>query len=227
MKFEKVTKYDEFAYAQKITAKKLIKILCKYKNEFENIYEIGCGSGILTKEILNHISYKYLTLNDKYKSPIMQNFKENIGDILDIDMPLNLDLVISSSTFQWIENLAKLREKIYLSLKKDGILAFNIFCKGNLAELQNFTNQGLNYKTTDEIYKIFDFKFDILEQFSNHIEIKFKSLKELLNHLKQTGVNNLNGNFKLNKTNLKGLEAHFNENFKLSYYYTILISKAK
>lgn len=227
MRFKTAINYDEFAIVQKILAKKLVKKVANYGNEFKNIYEIGAGSGLLTKEILAYFKFENLILNDLYKSEIMEKFPTQIGDILTQSLPRNLDLIISSSTLQWIEDLRALKVQIHDSLNQFGMIAFSIFSKGNLSNLQSFTKQGLNYKNALEISTIFSDKFEILELETDEIVLKFSSLKELLNHLKQTGVNNINGKFKLNKTNLNALKRHFNENYELDYHYTIFVARAK
>ncbi|KAB0614171.1 biotin synthase [Campylobacter hyointestinalis] len=225
MKFEKATLYDEFALPQIYVAQKLARTIKKYKQDFEDIYEIGAGSGVLTKEILGLFKFKNITLNDIYKSDYMSEFNTQIGDILEIQIPKDQSLIVSSSVFQWIENLELLRDKISLSLKNDGFLGFCTFIKGTLNELSSYTKQSLNYKTEEEILQIFGDKFDILETKTGDFELKFASLKELLTHLKQTGVNNLNGSFKLTKSTYKALESYFEGEFKLTYSFMIMICK--
>ncbi|CZE48659.1 methyltransferase domain-containing protein [Campylobacter geochelonis] len=227
MKFQSAKRYDEFAYAQKIVADELLKMVVKSRSEFAQIYEIGAGSGVLTRRVISSLKYDEIVLNDIYKSDFMASFQTQIGDILTLNLPQKLDLIISSSVFQWIENLDKLRDKLYLSLKNDGILAFSMFCDGTLQELSSFTKQSLKYKNNSEIKEKFAVKFEILGVKNEEIIAKFSSLKELLNHLKQTGVNNLNGNFKLTKENFKLLEAHFDGNFALTYKYINLICKKR
>ncbi len=225
MKFEKAINYEEFAVAQKFAALNLINLLKKYTQNFKNVYEIGAGSGVLTKPFIQNFNYEHLILNDIYKSEFMNNFYIDIGDITTKQMPKNIDIIISSSVFQWIDEIEKLCDKIFLSLENNGILAFSMFINGTLNELSSFTKDSLNYKNTDQIIDIFGTKFDILEYKNGEFIAKFGSLKELLTHLKQTGVNNLNGSFKLTKSNLKSLETHFNNDFKLTYKFTNIICK--
>lgn len=228
MKFEKANRYDEFAYAQKFAAKSLIKNLKIYGLSYKNIYEIGCGTGILTKLILNEFKFEKLTLNDIYKTDLMSSgFSYQIGDIRELEIPLNLDLIISASVFQWFDKddeLKKLINKIYDSIKRGGKFAFCMFVSGTLSELSSFTNQSLNYKSEQDILALLE-KFDVLHIKTNKKSLKFNSLKELLNHLKQTGVNNLNGKFKLTKNSLKNLQDHFDSNFILTYNFIEVLCK--
>ncbi|ASM36454.1 methyltransferase domain-containing protein [Campylobacter sputorum] len=228
MKFKTAKNYEDFAYAQKFAAKKLINELKKHSLYYKNIYEIGCGCGVLTKFILKELDFKDIILNDIYKSDFMNgNFSTQIGDIRDIKMPSNLDLIVSSSVFQWFDKrgeFEKLIDKIYLSLNSGGIFAFCMFINGTLYELSSFTKQGLNYKTDKEILSLLS-DFKILNFINDEYIAKFNNLKELLNHLKQTGVNNISGNFKLTKSSILALENHFENDFSLSYKFINVVCK--
>lgn len=228
MKFEKAKRYDEFAHAQKFAAQSLIKNLKIYGLSYKNIYEIGCGTGILTKLILDEFKFEKLILNDIYKTDFMSSdFSYQIGDIKELEIPTNLDLIISASVFQWFDKddeLKKLINKIYHSIKSGGKFAFCMFISGTLSELSSFTNQGLSYKSQKDILALLE-KFDVLHIKTDQKSLKFNSLKELLNHLKQTGVNNLNGKFKLTKNSLKNLQDHFDGNFILTYNFIEVLCK--
>ena len=230
MKFKTALNYDKFANAQRICAENLINELLKFQKNFNQIYEIGCGSGLLTNLIKSNLNYETLILNDIYETVVMKGSPKcetaQIGDIMSLEMPISLDLVISSSVFQWIDDLANLSQKIHASLKNGGICAFVTFSHGTLHELSEFTNQGLIYKTNEQIYEIFSKNFKILSTKNGEFIAEFKNPNSLLQSLKQTGVNNIKGNFKLTKSSLNALNSHFLNTygeFRLSYNYAILI----
>lgn len=226
MKFKKATRYDEFAYAQQFAAETLIDLLVDFApKSFTNVYEIGAGSGLLTKAFLSRFSCENLVLNDVYESEFMRKFYSQIGDISVIDIPKCQNIVLSSSVFQWISDLNVICDKIYSALEYSGICAFSTFIAGTLGELESFTHQGLKYLDEAQISEIFGRNFSILSCEKREFIAKFASLHELLNHLKQTGVNNLRGEFKLNKSTLKAMEAHFAGNFALSYNFVNLICR--
>ncbi|MGB6128128.1 MAG: methyltransferase domain-containing protein, partial [Psychrilyobacter sp.] len=111
---KKFDKYEKNAHIQKIVAKELIKLIPKKK--YNTIFEIGAGTGVLTKDIVKNIEYKNLIVNDKYLES--EKYIKNIpsikflgGDIEKLDI-VKADLIISSSVFQWIEDKNKLFEKI-------------------------------------------------------------------------------------------------------------------
>ena len=68
-------KYDENAFVQRITAEKLVSSLSQKK--FDKILEIGCGTGILTKQIEQNlgckISYTQIVLFGRCKACLEKN----------------------------------------------------------------------------------------------------------------------------------------------------------
>lgn len=225
MKFKNAKFYDLYAKPQIYAANALIQTLKDYRQNFKDIYEIGTGSGVLTRLIIDNLSYENLILNDLYESEFMSKFRTQIGDISNLQIQNIQDLIISSSVFQWINTLENLADRLKFSLKSGGILAFSIFIDGTLRELSSFTNQGLEYKNLAQLKAIFSQKFEILTIKEQEIKLKFSNLKELLTHLKHTGVNNIKGEFKLTKSSYKALNSHFNDDFRLSYKFAILILK--
>ena len=225
MRFERAKNYDEFATAQKKAAADLSELLTKQIHAADKIYEIGCGSGIFTQHILKEISFKELTLNDLYKSLPMEKYPSQIGDICTLEIPKNLNLIVSSSVLQWIDDLNSLFQKIDDSLFEKGMFAFAMFTNGTLFELERFTHQGLAYKTPDEICSLLKNHFEILDSKENFCTLQFENLFALLDSLKQTGVNNLDGNFHLTKSNFKELEKSFDGKFNLTYRYLVVVCK--
>ena len=56
--------YDKNAVVQRKAAKVLAKFLPENIGKYENILELGCGTGFFTREILKKISSENLILND-------------------------------------------------------------------------------------------------------------------------------------------------------------------
>ena len=196
--FEKsFNSYDQNAIVQKIMAEKLVKNLSSIKTDFSSFLELGCGTGILTKELVKNINFKTYNANDlvekskKYVSEIVPNAQFYCGNALKIKPQKNIDLIISNAMFQWFNNLENICSHCKKQLNSDGILAFSTFSDNNFKEIKDLTGLSLDYKTFDEIKNIVKKEFEILyaEEFEH--TLSFNTPLELLAHMKNTGVNSL------------------------------------
>lgn len=193
MNFEKAKDtYRKNALVQKQMAKKLVFILTNLLgNKFDRILEIGSGTGFLTDEIQNNLKYKEIFLNDLTDN--FTNLTPDIyikGDIISADIPNNLDLVVSNAAIQWIEDYDFLFKKIHFSLKYGGEFCFSTFGSKNFNQIKEITKIGLCYPDLREVIKNSGFKIIHFEQ---ELEtLYFENIKELLGHIKLTGVKTQN-----------------------------------
>ena len=189
--------YNKNAIVQKIMAEKLIENLSNIRTEFDNILELGSGTGLLTSDLVKKISFKKYFANDLiekskfYINKIIPDTVFYCGNAQRITPSQKMDLIISNAMFQWFENLEKVCINYKRFLKKDGILAFSTFSPENFKEIRNLTGFSLDYKSLEEIKNILKKEFEIVytEEFST--TLKFTNPLELLAHIKKTGVNSL------------------------------------
>lgn len=182
--------YDKNAIVQKQVAHNLINLIKNEKinkNSFDSILEIGCGTGIFTKEFLNFYAPKQIILNDYFQ---VEKFFKNIsyhsfleGDILKIDLP-KVETIVSSSVFQWIDPFEKLIKK--LSFCKN--LYFSIYITDNLKEIDEHFNISLNYLDIYEIETILKKYFSKVKYQEEIIVLNFDTPIDALKHLKNSGV---------------------------------------
>lgn len=193
-RFEKSLKtYRQNAVVQKLTAEKLVEKLDK--SYYPAILELGCGAGVLTEQIAKKIRYDKYFANDltgKSKNYIKEFIPEFVffeGNAKKVRQ--KADLIASNALFQWFKNLDEISDICKNNLNKDGILAFSTFSPDNFREVKDLTGISLEYKTAEELEKIFNKNFDILyvEEFEK--VLSFANPLELLAHLKYTGVNSL------------------------------------
>lgn len=199
-KFEKsMPKYNENAIVQKEMAQILIDNLIKqFGNEFPNVLELGCGTGVLTSLILEKLDYKRLACNDiikkssKYLDDLGVECEFIDGNSCRIKPNFLSNLIISNAMFQWYSSLDEPLEHFSRLLDKDGVLAFSSFSKNNFKEIKNTMGISLNYLSIDEIREVLQKKFNIIYVFEYEKVLEFANPLELLAHLKNTGVNSLN-----------------------------------
>lgn len=206
--------YTEHAVVQKQIARHLFDLIYKYcPTSFDQVFEIGCGSGNLSHLLLENFQINHLFLNDLYPE-IQQHFQANtnleylIGDIEQIEFPKNLDLMASSSALQWVQNLDAIFQKAFQSLNQrsdsTGYLCFSTFGQQNLQEIKTLTGQGLDYLSIENIQdKLLKNGFEILHISEQHEVLNFNHPKQILQHLKATGVTATASNFRWTKQGLQ------------------------
>lgn len=182
--------YDENAIIQKQVAKNLVDFISKKIEEkkFNNVIELGCGTGLFTKEILKKIEIKNIDLNDYYDTEnyfIDIKYRDFICENMSEIKFKKYDLVISSSSFQWIEDLDNLIKNISKNTEK---LAFSIYLEDNLKEIYNHFKIGLNYKNYKEVIEILKKYFNNIDYYTEIKSLEFTSPLKVLRHLKRTGV---------------------------------------
>ena len=217
--------YTEHAVIQKQIAQHLFDLISEYcpdlfNNQFSNqcldpllnFFEIGCGSGNLSHLLLENLQFKRLILNDLY-SEIQQHFQTNsnleylIGDIEQLEFPKYLDLIASSSALQWITNLEAIFQKVFLSLSQSlspqAYFCFSTFGQQNLQEIKALTAQGLDYLSIENIQHLLEKNgFEILHISEQIAHLNFQHPKQVLQHLKATGVTATASNFRWTKQTL-------------------------
>ena len=234
--FEKsMDKYDENAIVQIDSAEKLTIALTRFANNFENVLELGCGTGILTQKLASKISFNNYYANDlveKSKNYVSNIIPQSIflhGNAIKIKPPKKMDLITSNAMFQWFSNLEDIINHCKTLLNKDGLLAFSTFGVKNFTELKTLSGLSLNYLTKEEIENILKKDFEILHIEEYTYTLNFNNPLELLAHMKNTGVNSLTS-----KTWTVKEVKDFCENYlqkydsvKLTYNPIIIIAKAK
>ena len=187
--------YNDNAKIQKRMAERLLSFLDK--KEFSSILEIGCGTGFLTSLLNDDFKFEKYTANDivpdceKYIKEINSNI-DFIADDIELavkNSDKKYDLIISNAAFQWVENLESFINLLVSKLNKGGNLLFSTFGPENFREVNFVLGKTLPYYSIyelDEMLKNYDKK---IEQ-EMHV-MAFKTPKDILKHIKSTGVNAL------------------------------------
>ena len=188
--------YSEHAVVQKQIARRLFNLIHRHaaNTYIERVVVIGCGSGILSHLLLKDFQIQHYLLNDLY-AEVQQHFHgySNIdwllGDIEQLVFPTYLELIISTSALQWMTDLDAVLQKANDSLLPQGLFCFSTFGERNLQEIKTLTGLGLDYVNLDQLReKLQNQGFEVLH-LSEQIEyLDFATPKQVLQHLKATGV---------------------------------------
>lgn len=209
----KLSTYNDNAHIQKQMAYKLIKM--QEKQNISSILEIGCGTGILTSLAVKTLSYSnYTALDivsgcDKFIKEIDENIEFVVSDIEEYveQNDKKYDLIISNASLQWIENLPEFIEKLTERLNPEGILLFTTFGIENFREIYYVLGKTLSYFSVKELREQLKKYNPVIEE---EVRIMaFKTPKEVLKHIQNTGVNALSSE-SWTKQDLVNFEKEYN-----------------
>ena len=183
--------YENYSLAQKQVAKNLLDYMGKsniFNTQFNSIFEIGCGTGIFTREYRKYFLHSDLILNDIFDvREFIKDIDYNIfiqENIEELDIPKS-DLVVSSSVFQWIKDKDSLIRNI---AENTDNLCFSSYVSGNLIEIKNHFDISLDYLNIEEFKEILKKYFSSVKSYSETIKLDFEAPMAVLKHLKYTGV---------------------------------------
>lgn len=173
--------------------------LIEGKLDFGRIIEIGAGTGVLTElyemaltdggcrssslELwdLAEQSCK-LPSNASWLTCDAETCIRSVG-------PESVGLLLSSSTLQWFHSPERFVGEAYRVLRKGGIAAFALYGEGTFSQLRELTGISLRYPALATLKAALPADAIIEAGETESITMDFASPKELLRHLKETGVN--------------------------------------
>ena len=210
--------YDSHATVQKEMAENLTNyIFAACGEHYKNVLEIGCGTGFLTRHIINDLKIKKLLINDispeviSYIEKITPYCSYIIGDMESITFDSKFDIITSNAAFQWAEDLETMVNRFHNILRPNGVLAFTTFGERNFEQMTKIADRKLMYKSTQDLSKMFDgFEIKILKEEIK--EMNFKTPVDVLRHIKNIGANAIASEF-WTKGGLKDFETKYKELF--------------
>lgn len=190
------TTYDDNAVPQRLMAARLIERLESSRIEIKKggkVLEIGIGTGLLTREYACKLEPSRLDAVDlvAIKNPGMAS-DERIyqGDAEEwiSRCEEKYDYILSSSTIQWFSNPGGFIRECYRCLEPGGVLVISTFLPGTMAELDSMRPSPIDYRDMEYYRSTAETLFGEVEIFGDEIQMEFNSPRELLMHLKLTGV---------------------------------------
>ena len=183
--------YEHHAAAQLRIAQKLAADVQSLRGDYGCVLEIGCGSGVYTRLLQAALKAESWHIND-----LCPECSDNVaadvflaGDIETLPLTASYDLITSASAFQWLADPDALLRKLNACLKENGLLAFNTFDADNLYQIKNLTGAGLHYPTAAHWAALLQQNgFELISSEAETITLWFDDAREVLAHLKHTGV---------------------------------------
>lgn len=194
--------YRRGASVQRRVAESLwsrVEPLIEGKRDFGRIIEVGAGTGVLTE-----LYEMALTCGGcRCSSLELWDLAEHFGMLpsnaswLTCDAetcirsvePESVNLLLSSSTLQWFHSPERFVAEAYRVLRKGGIAAFALYGEGTFSQLRELIGVSLRYPSLATLKAALPADAIIEVGETESISIDFASPKELLRHLRETGVN--------------------------------------
>ncbi|MEW2913237.1 malonyl-ACP O-methyltransferase BioC [Leisingera sp. JC11] len=191
---------------------------------FGSVLEFGCGTGHLTRQLLQRFGADSLILNDlvpeaaqvlrTLDSTAAAQSRFAAGPIECLPLPHQLDLIASASTVQWIPGLPALMARLTNHLKPGGWLALSGFGRSQFRELAALGSDAAapSYLDADEWPAALPEDLEILQIEQRPVVLEFDSALHLLRHLRRTGVNG-NAQQGWSRRQLRSFEDAYRERF--------------
>ena len=133
--------YDRLADPQEEWAREVVARLELAGNE--TVLDAGCGSGRITRQLLERLPSGRVIGVDGSAAMIEQaraalggddRVELRVGDLLALDLDQEVDAVFSNATFHWILNHERLFGRLFAALRPGGALEAQCGGEGNVAE---------------------------------------------------------------------------------------------
>lgn len=186
--------YDTHAIAQYSSAIKLAGLLGdRQLPDNPEVLEIGCGTGLFTREYARVIHPKKATFVDITTTGPFAIAPEEEYVVEDAERWIERqerawDIIVSASAIQWFADIPRFLHLCSERLREDGVIAISTFLPGNMEELDAYRPAPLRYPRANELRNWLERDFEDVKVIEDEIRVEFKSVREMLMHLKHTGV---------------------------------------
>lgn len=149
--------YDQYAVIQKEMARELLEVIRRTGRCFQDILEIGCGTGFLTELLAGEYPEAQITATDiapdmirvaREKLAIFPNIRYSTADGENLSREENIrsnrqfDLIVSNAVFQWFTDFKGTFAQFHSYLGHNGYLIFSTLSSGTFKELYLCLKEG-------------------------------------------------------------------------------------
>ncbi|MCI0763271.1 malonyl-ACP O-methyltransferase BioC [Bacillus sp. TL12] len=207
--------YDQYASVQKKMAQQLLSIMKKHYHKMSSIriLELGCGTGYLTEQLAVFFPNAEIIAIDFAESMIAvaktRNHVESVTfrceDIEHLTLSESFDVIISSATFQWLNDLQITLKNLYRYLFEGGLLLFSTFGEQTFQELHTAfqsAKEEKNIQSSSSVGQRFLMREqlqDVCESITGDVHVsetcyieKFATVREFLQSIRKVGATNSN-----------------------------------
>ncbi len=238
-----ITSYDNEASVQKTVGDDLVSRLAFHPGiAYGRVLEVGCCTGSMTETLCRTYTAREIWVNDlvpeccelaaarvlRYSGTVHQL----AGDIEQLELPCELDLIVSSSTFQWLRDLPGSLDRFAAALGEGGCLAFSLFGPGTMEQVRELIGVGLKYVGEKELVEMVRRRYTVLERETRRHRLHFASPAEVLRHIRKTGVGGA-GDYRWTAGKLKDFDRNYRQRFgsglgiPLDYVATRIIARKR
>ncbi|MDE7402642.1 MAG: DUF452 family protein [Muribaculaceae bacterium] len=186
--------YDTHAIAQYSAALKLTDGFAGLHPVLHpKILEIGCGTGLFTHEYARLVKPSEVDFVDITECGPFGIAPEERYIIADAEKWIEeqdrrWDAIVSASAIQWFADIPRFLRTCAEKLSHEGVLAISTFAPGNMEELDELRPSPLIYPRASMLRECLHDLFEESQVIEDSIKVEFKSAREVLMHLKHTGV---------------------------------------
>jgi len=128
----------------------------------ERILDLGCGDGLLTSRLADHVPGGEVVGIDSSRGMIeaarekkRPNIRFMLLDINDIEFDEEFDVVFSNATLHWIKDHRKLLRNVANALRPDGRVRFNFAAVGNCSHFIRVMREAMNREPFSDCFRGF------------------------------------------------------------------------
>jgi malonyl-CoA O-methyltransferase len=205
--------YDRHTPVQQRVVQRLLeRLLAELPHEPHRVLDIGCGTGQLLQHLMQCYPQAALSGLD-LAANMLQLATERLGNAVELLQgdaeqlsfeDQRFDLVVSSSTFQWLEQCDTCFGEVQRVLEPGGLFCFALFGEGTLYELQSAWREALQrnnrsslqggdgthrFHSADQVRRSLERQgFVAVEVTTEQEQIWYPDLPQLLQAIKRIGA---------------------------------------